>query len=328
MVYIGEKDRVIARAVNPLRDAGSEWRDAHARIADQQVLSVRLNDNTTLVTCGAKTTLLSAVVASPARVRLARDAGLAAGENEKLQVVAGLHADMETLAALRELGMPLSLIVFKGIALAGRSSIMQQLLPEEQCPRSHSVSRYVARRGSIINWFIAKNQTGLDDDTCARAAVPSQLVGPLFVEAWSWHSTQGFASTAASDNSIEYERWLQHKQCVEPDVSVMALATSAGHIAVCEDLRSIGCAWNSDVCSHAAVRDRLGTLRWLRNHGCPWDVFEVCIGAACSGSTDILDYVTEQGEVLDADLLTVALGLADRCKEPRAVEWLRQHGAQ
>jgi hypothetical protein len=86
-------------------------------------------------------------------------------------VVAGLHADMETLAALRELGMPLSLIVIKAVARAGRLSIMQQLLPEAHCPRSDSVSHYVARRGSIINWFIAKSQTGLDDDTCARAAV-------------------------------------------------------------------------------------------------------------------------------------------------------------
>eukprot|EP00953_Heterococcus_sp_UTEX-ZZ885_P027067 14566-Heterococcus_DN1.PRE.2 len=177
-------------SANPLRDADilehvftllpgnwlfrgavcSEWRDAYALIADRQALSVCSDGSTKLVTYDNKATLYSAAVASPARMQLARDAGLTTSENDQLQVIAGLHADMETLTALRELGMPFSPTVIEAVALAGRLSIMQQLLPAEQCPRSDSVSHYVARRGSILNWFIAESQTGSDDEMCARAA--------------------------------------------------------------------------------------------------------------------------------------------------------------
>jgi hypothetical protein len=82
MVSAGEdKDMIVTSS--PIRDADilqhvftflpgnylylgavcSEWRAAYARTADQQVLSVGLDDSTKLVTCGTKTTLFSAVVA-------------------------------------------------------------------------------------------------------------------------------------------------------------------------------------------------------------------------------------------------------------------------
>jgi hypothetical protein len=121
---------------------------------------------------------------------------------------------------------------------------------------------------------------------------------------------------------------MQHKEGIEPDASVMAMAAGAGHIAVCEYLCSIECAWNTSACCRAARRGQLDMLRWLRNHGCPWDLYEMCASAACNGSTDILDYVTEQGEVLDADLLTEALAFADKYNQKQVVEWLRRHGAQ
>jgi hypothetical protein len=283
-------------------------------------LSVCSNGSTKLVTYGSKATIYSAAVASPATAKLACDAGIATSKNDKLQLVAGLRADTDTLTVLQEPGMPLSLTVIKAVALAGRLSVMQQLLPAEQCPRSDSVSHYVARRGSIINWFIARSQTGLHDDTCARAAVAGQHVQLLqFRAACIFPYTQG---------GIEHEDWLQHKDGLQPDASVMAMAASGGHTAVCEYLRSIGCAWSTSACCRAAGRGHLDMLRWLRDHGCPWDLYDMCVGAVCNGSTDILDYVTERGEVIDADLLTEALAFADKYNQQQVVEWLERHGAQ
>jgi hypothetical protein len=50
--------------------------------------------------------------------------------------------------------------------------------------------------------------------------------------------------------------------------------------------------------------------------------------AAHEGCTEILDYVVEQGEVLDAALLTRALNCAGAHSKLEAAQWLRQHGAQ
>jgi hypothetical protein len=57
-------------------------------------------------------------------------------------------------------------------------------------------------------------------------------------------------------------------------------------------------------------------------------VQDVCIDASRNGHTDVLDYVIEQGEVLDAELLTYALKIAGAYNQLQAAQWLRQHGAE
>jgi hypothetical protein len=94
----------------------SEWRAVYAGIADQQLRNFGLSGNPKLVTCGARTTLFGAAVASPATARLACEFGVLP-TNVRMQVIAGGHADIQILAALRELGIPLSEIVVKAAAL-------------------------------------------------------------------------------------------------------------------------------------------------------------------------------------------------------------------
>jgi hypothetical protein len=54
----------------------------------------------------------------------------------------------------------------------------------------------------------------------------------------------------------------------------------------------------------------------------------VCVAAATNGFTDILDYLINDGEALDADLLTDALNGAGSNSKLQAAQWLRQRGAQ
>jgi hypothetical protein len=61
-------------------------------------------------------------------------------QNVKLELIAGLHANVETLTELRELGMALSETLVKAVALAGRLNILQHLFAEQQCPRPTSLS--------------------------------------------------------------------------------------------------------------------------------------------------------------------------------------------
>jgi hypothetical protein len=326
----------------------SEWSAAYAGIADQQVWRTLLNGSSELVTCGTKTTLFSAVIASPVRVRLARDAGLAVSQNDQLQVIAGLHADMKTLVALRDMGMPLSYTVIKAVALAGRLSIMQQIFSEQLCARPDAPFSYGdQRRPRIIdNYLSSPEYQWADDNTCAAgataaAAVPAaaaaaaetdaegQLQAPSPTETDKEWREKPITCTAASNGGVKCENWVQRSALgLQHEAIVMAIAASAGHTAVCEYLRSLGCAWNDAACDRAAERGQFDTLRWLREHGCPWYVSTVCINAACYGSTDILDYVVQQGEVLDADVLADTLMFADTCNQQQVVKWLRGHGAQ
>jgi hypothetical protein len=47
-----------------------EWLALYADLPEQQLCNFRLDENTNVVTCGMKTTLYSAVVASPSAISL------------------------------------------------------------------------------------------------------------------------------------------------------------------------------------------------------------------------------------------------------------------
>jgi hypothetical protein len=336
-------------AIHPLRDAGimsnvfaflpgnwlylgavcSEWKAVYAGMPDRQVRSIPLYGNNKTVACGTKATLFSAVIASPATALLASSCGLAISTNDKLQLIAGLHADIETLSFLRELGMPLSETV-NAAALSGRLSILQQLLSEQQCPRPTNLSHFAARRGSInmLDWLRTQAWWSFGFYTCAGAASGGHLavLQRLRREGCDWDQIT-IAYAAASGGSIEVMEWLR-QQGIEIDVNVMGAAACAGQIAMCEYLHITGCAWNANTCSRAAESGQLDALHWLREHGCPWSVHDVCIYTARTGHTHIFDYVIEQGEVLDAQLLTEALNCAGAFSRLQLAKWLRQHGAQ
>jgi hypothetical protein len=150
---------------------------AYAGITDQQLCSSDLHRSTTLVTCGTRTTLYSAAVASPATARLACECGLAVRENENLQCIAGLPADEQTLAGLRQLGMPLSDRVVQAAALSGRLSILQHLFTERRCPRPWNCCYHAARSGSIsmLIWLRTQSWCMFDNYACIGAAMGGHL---------------------------------------------------------------------------------------------------------------------------------------------------------
>jgi hypothetical protein len=306
------------------------WRAVYAGIADQQLRTFRLYDSTKLVTCGIKTTLFSAIVASPATARLAYECGLQIYTDVRMQVIAGGLADTQTFAALRELGMPLSESVILAAAQSGCLNLLQQLLIEQQCPRPAFLSYYAARSGNIgmLNWLKAGALCELNQTTCSGAASAGQLTAlrHLRNEGCDW-DVDTVAQYAARGGSVEMVEWLQQQQGVVIDASVMKAAAGADHTAVCEYLHSAGCEWNAEVCYQAARNGHVDTLRWLRENGCPWDATAVFHNATRNSQISILNLLIEQGELLSADLLTDALNAAGARGRLQAAQWLRQHGA-
>jgi hypothetical protein len=134
--------------------------------------------------------------------------------------------------------------------------------------------------------------------------------------------------SAARSSSVDLIEWLRQQPGMVFDRNAMASAGGNGQTAICQHLRSIGCEWDTDACTAAAATGHIDTLHWLRDNGCPWNVSEVVNGAARNGCTDVLNFVIEQGEVLDAELLTDALQSAGVNDQLQAAQWLRQRGAQ
>jgi hypothetical protein len=279
----------------------SDWKAVYAGRADQEVQCLTYDSNFRrfFKTCGPTTTFYSAAVASPATAGLAACCGLAISEqNYNLHVAAGLTADIQTLAALFELGMPLNRTVVCAVALSARLEVLQHIGTLQQCPRPFALSQYAARSGSIVmlNWLRDESWCTFDQCTCAGAAEGGHLslLQHLRSEGCEWDNKQ-IACYAASSGSIEVVDWLRQQQGVIINARTLASAARAGHIAMCEYLRSVGCDWDTDACWWAADWGHLDTLHWLREHGCPWDTSEVRFNALYSGKRHILNYALQHG---------------------------------
>jgi hypothetical protein len=111
------------------------------------------------VTATASTTLASAAFASPSRVRLASVCGLQlANSSPQLQLLAGLHASVETLAAAQRCGLLLSSHVVAGAVLSADTGKVSWLLQQQHCRVPYDVADYAARSGSLsmVQWLQQK----------------------------------------------------------------------------------------------------------------------------------------------------------------------------
>eukprot|EP00953_Heterococcus_sp_UTEX-ZZ885_P038818 19914-Heterococcus_DN1.PRE.1 len=153
-----------------------EWEAVYAGLKDQRVLHLSIYDGRGWRTYGAKSTRYGAAVASPATAKLAFEGSLDLLK-DRLQCIAGLCADIQTLAALLELGMPLRSIVVKAVALSGRLSVLQHLLLLHPGLTSLSsvkeeISCYAASSGSIdmLNWLRTQSWCVFNCSACEGAA--------------------------------------------------------------------------------------------------------------------------------------------------------------
>eukprot|EP00953_Heterococcus_sp_UTEX-ZZ885_P035171 18165-Heterococcus_DN1.PRE.2 len=153
-----------------------EWQAVYAEQPDRQVYSFSTYPYPTLVTCCSKTTLYSAAVASPAMARLAQSCGLAICKNYELHAIAGRYANLDTLATLRELGMPLSDTVIGAVIVSGRLDVLQHVITQGSCSvlACSNLSYYAGRSSSInvLKWAGLQERWDRDDehDACAGAA--------------------------------------------------------------------------------------------------------------------------------------------------------------
>jgi hypothetical protein len=143
---------------------------------------------------------------------------------------------------------------------------------------------------------------------------------------WLWYDD--VCGEAAKGGSVPMLVYLKQQGHVFGE-QTMTSAARAGHLSVCQHLRKEGCPWSASACTAAASRaECFATLRWLHESGCPWDIEAVSVAAAESGSTDVIQYVWQQGARPTADLLTKMLVKACVNDQFATAKWLRDRGAK
>jgi hypothetical protein len=225
------------------------------------------------IECIHKTTLLSAALASPARMRLAVEWGLRLREQANISIeeflvdwqrAMGRLADYDTLLAAEAEIADLEHDNYTLIGAAGSGDVQKMI-------RLHT-------------------EVGCE-------------VGNTGAEALNW---------AARAGSAEALRWLRQQGC-QYDNFVHFAAACSGHLNVLQFLHEDGhtTAHLTDShlpapCEEAALRGHLEVLRWLREHGWPWgdDIYQL---AAYGGSVPVLMYMVEQGLVFSEQAMVQAV---------------------
>jgi hypothetical protein len=131
------------------------WKDNYERVESMRVPVLwYCCAREVLVMTTPRTTLFSAVLASPAALRLADEHGLTF-DNVKLQRIAGRTADIPTLQAARELGLALTDKVLEAAAQSGSLLKLQWLHIEQTCQLPPLICNSAARSGSIdmLKWL-------------------------------------------------------------------------------------------------------------------------------------------------------------------------------
>jgi hypothetical protein len=96
---------------------------------------------------------------------------------------------------------------------------------------------------------------------------------------------------------------------------------------MCAYLHAEGCPWSHMVCAMAASRGHAETLQWLTERGCPVHADLVCSKAAESGSVEVMLYLQQRGFLATAAVLTSMLNAAGAHNKLLAAQWLKQQGA-
>jgi hypothetical protein len=125
----------------------------------------------------------------------------------RVQLAAGRHADVPTLVAAHELGLPMTGEVFSGAVASGRERIVNYLYDTHHCPVYGDIGDAPARKGDI-NMLRYLKQRGLElkgARLCCPAAIAGHLDTMKFLrdEGYSWRTSDQIVGWAAQSGNLE-----------------------------------------------------------------------------------------------------------------------------
>jgi hypothetical protein len=278
------------------------WKELYAQLPSVTIKACSASGRRRTITCQPHMTPYSSVFASPARVKLAREAGVKFTA-EKFKHAAGAYADVAALAAAHELGMKYSTATLLAAARCNKLAVLQ-FLHAEGCPWDATVVNEAAKRGELemVRWL---HESGCE---------------------WNDRWVLYYAAEGANVELLDY---VKQRVDVAFTGKHMQKAAERGQTAVCEYLRSQQCPFGQFLCTSAARNGHTETLHWLRQQ--PEYMFQgarVCEEAARCGHMEVLQYLLSEGLLVNPARLTCRLNTAGANDQLAAAQWLRQQGAQ
>jgi hypothetical protein len=307
------------------------------------------------INCSPRCTLLCASVASPSRLRLAHQCGLDT-ESEAYQCTVGECAGFDTVHAALELGLTISSAVFEGAAASDSEEMLAWMYMLRPCTLSEDVSLAAAANGSIaaLKWLRAVG-AAFSATCCCQAAAHNHFsalqylhaegfpfcknvceaaarTGNLAMVAWAREQgapfrAQGVFNVAAWYGNLQLAVWVRQQQ---PDLEMhsgfMSSAAQSGEVAMCQYLLDEHCPFDEHTAYAAVHYSQLSTLRFLREHGCPWQPLGIRRIAVHNCCLDVVQYLQQHGIDFTPAQLTKMLANAGAQNKLAAAQWLRQQG--
>eukprot|EP00953_Heterococcus_sp_UTEX-ZZ885_P002106 1644-Heterococcus_DN1.PRE.5 len=319
------------------------WKESYESVASVQIAGLHDFHCSLAYQCtiNSQTTLCSAAFASAAVLKLAHASGLiiSGRDHKPLQRIAGRAADISTLQAAVELGLPLTDAVLIGTAESGSVSKLQWVHMYQGYQLPYDICDYAARCGHVdtLRWlqnyggeltartsegaaagahlcvleFLRDEGCEWDETACAAAAKH----GHLFILRWlheegcPWFE-EDICSDAAVSGSTEVLLYLMQQGCVL-NLDTMRSAAMMGHLAICQFLVAEQCPFDAGACTLAAQSGCMEVMRFLIESGCPWDVDAISVRAAESGDMQLLQYLKQQGGMFSEDVMRAAAHAGD-----------------
>jgi hypothetical protein len=144
---------------------------------------------------------------------------------------------------------------------------------------------------------------------------------------------------AACEGDVEKLKWLRSGSvellaflkeqglAFPPRAWHQAVMLEHNQLQVVQFLHAEGVEWTAECCEEAAAAGNLEALRYMHEHGCPWETTAVRTAAAKSGSIEVMKYLQQEGLLSTVSKLTDMLSVAVEHNHLAAAKWLRQEGA-
>jgi hypothetical protein len=251
------------------------------------------------------------VFASQSRLRWAHDAGLPLWshrsflQEEKVDYLAGLFADQDTIALAHELTRGLLYLnyVVLGAAASGCISKMNWVCTQRLQPLPEEIIWHAASSGSLdmlqlVNkpGFMTQAGTG-----AMRVAVDRgylHLCEYLREQGCEWES--GMYSGTVANSQLGALRWLRESGCPWNFKELSKLAARHGSIeALCylQQQQSESAQWDNamltEMLNSAGACNQLAAAQWLRHQGAEWP--DQHSGYGSRWSADVLAWATTEG---------------------------------
>jgi hypothetical protein len=288
----------------------SLWKRIYEGLASTAVLKIQSEPIMVpeLRRCVPKMTLVSAVLASPSRLRLARNE-LPVGKSSLISYAIGLYADVVTIAAAtEELGISSWKAIAQGIAASGCVPKLEWF-----CSNEHrlpgNTDMYAAKSGSLnmLTFVLLKKQRpprfSANLMAAAAAHSPPEVCKCLHEKGCPWNAYACYL--AAAGNNLPTLRWLHENGCpgaLSDDSSIAA--ARCGSVDIMLYMQQQGAQWSDQLLTQmntAGAFRHLAAAQWLRQQGAQWPpVLRLCDKR---WGRDVITWARQQGRTAPPKVL-------------------------